>query len=355
MNAYWRHQKGFSLVELMVATVIGLVIAYSVLELYLAQSQIYKTASSQDVIQSTENAITNLITPIIRSSGFTGCGTIASAVSNLNSGGPAPLGTLNTIPALLIGYSGGTANYTIASDNPANDGNTNDWVPSLEPTLAGMVGQYSDVVIVFGSAPGASPIGITSITSGSSFFSIQNASGTTLTAGQFAGVSDCAKTIIFQISSVAGTIVSHNSGTGILANASSAFPVDFQNGAQFVPLQQTAFFIAQGQGGQSALMRATLIGTSWAVEPLVPGIEVMKVQYGIGTGGVITQYVPANAVTNWAQVYAIRLGFLIEGQPGSGSMATSAYTVLDTQVTVPADNKIRHVFEMTINLRNATS
>jgi type IV pilus assembly protein PilW len=118
-------------------------------------------------------------------------------------------------------------------------------------------------------------------------------------------------------------------------------------------MQQTAFFVGQGQGGQSSLMRARLVGNSWTIEPLVPGVQIMKIQYGIGSNGVANRYVSANAVTDWSQVYSLRLGFLIEGQQGSGTLSTNQYTVLDTLITVPADNRMRHVFEMTINLRNA--
>lgn len=350
-----QYQQGFSLVELMVATLLGLLISYAVLQIYLAQSQLYKASTSQDLIQSTENALINLITPTVRSAGFCGCGTISTSVSNLNPGGPNPVGTLSTSPTLIAGYSGGTSSYTITQNNPANSSNAGSWSPSLDSTLVGNVQPGNDVLVVLGSAPDTYPMGITLIDPGSSSFTVQSTTGTSVAAGQFGAVSDCVKTVIFQITGATATTITHNSGGGVSQNNDSSFPVTFQAGAQFVQLQQTAFFVGQGQGGQSALMRATLVGNSWSIQPLVPGVEIMKVQYGIGTNGVVTRYVTANAVTNWSQVYAVRMGFLIAGRPGSGSLTTTSYTVLDTQITVPADNRLRHVFEMTIHLRNAIS
>lgn len=356
MNQLKIKQNGFSLVELMVATAIGLIISYAVLQIYLAQSQLYKASSSQDLIQSSENAIANLITPIIRSAGFTGCGNISTAVSNLNAGGPSPLGTLNTNPTMIMGYSGGGATYTITQDNPANSGNANNWTPALDATLVGNVQPGNDVLIIFGAVPGSYPIGISVIDPNSSSMTVQSTSGANINTGQFGAVSDCVKTTVFQVTGVSPSTISHASGAGVLQNSSSTFPVNFQPGAQFVSLQQTALFIGQGHGGQSSLMKATLLGNAWTITPLIPGIELMKVQYGIGSGGVITQYVSANAVTDWSLVYSVRLGFLIQGQPGSGTKsASTSYQVLDTQVTVPVDNRLRHVFEMTINLRNALS
>lgn len=87
MNINYRLQQGFSLVELMIATLVGLILTYSILQIYLAQTQLYKASNSQDLIQSTENAISNLLIPTIRSAGFAGCGSIITALSSLNAGG----------------------------------------------------------------------------------------------------------------------------------------------------------------------------------------------------------------------------------------------------------------------------
>ncbi|WP_298623630.1 PilW family protein [uncultured Legionella sp.] len=352
MNNDSRHQSGFSLVELMVATVIGLLLSYAVLEIYLAQSQLYKTANSQDRIQSSENAIANLIAPVIRSAGFTGCGNIVNSVSILNAGGPSPIGSINTNPTMIAGYSGGTSSITLSQSNPANSSNANQWTPTLDASLVGSVQQGNDVLVILGSAPNSIPLSIATIDSGSSSLTVQSMNGTTVVNGQFGAVSDCIKSVIFKITGIAGTTIVHDTGTGVLENSSSSFPVNFQVGSQFVQMQQTAFFVGQGQGGQSALMRARLVGNSWNVEPLIPGVSLMKIQYGIGSNGVANRYVTANAITDWSQVYSVRLGFLIEGQVGSG-MTTDQHRVLDTVVNVPADHRLRHVFEMTINLRNA--
>lgn len=348
------HQRGFSIVELMIGSALGIVLSFAVLQIYLAQTQTYKTSNSQALLQSTENAISTLVTPIIRSTGFAGCGTLITAVSNLNAGGPNPVGTLNNNPTFIMGYNGGTKGLTI-SENADNSPNANSWSPALDTSLVGSVEKGSDVVVVLGAVPNTTPLAVSSINSGDSSFSIAGTYGTNITPGQLGAISDCGKTLVFAITSVNGTTITHASGPNALNNSSSSFPINFQNGSQFVPLQQTAFFVAQGAGGQSALMRATLNGTSWSIQPIIPGVEIMKVQYGIGSGGTVTQYVTADAVSNWAQVYAVRLGFLISGQPGSGSLNAAPFKVLDSSVGVPADTRIRHVYELTINLRNALS
>ena len=348
-----RNEEGFSLVELMVATFIGLLICYAVLQVYLAQSQAYKTTSNQNMILSTENAISYLVTPVIRSAGFLACGTTITAISNLNAGGPAPLGTFNNTNAMIIGYNGSGATYTISQANPANDNTASHWSPTLDTGLVGQVQPGSDVVVVFGATPGVSPTTVSQITASSKNFTLVNTTGLNLAANQYGAISDCGKSIIFQITGVAGTTLTHGSGGGNMQNTQDSFPISFQAGAQFTPIQQTAFFVGHGDGGQSSLMMATLNGTTWSIQPLVPGIELMKVEYGIGSNGVVTQYVSANSVTDWTTVYSVRLGFLIAGQIGSGVLSNRTYQVLNTTVTVPADNRLRHVFEFTIQLRNS--
>lgn len=355
MKNYQKHPQGFSLIELMIATAIGLLLSYAVIEIYVTQTQVYKTNNSQNLIQNTENAIANLVTPIVRAAGFLGCGSINTAMSNLNGGGSNPIGSLNTNPILIMGYTTRSAPITITQTNAANSTNAGDWVPSLDPELVGNVEKSSDVLVAFGAVPGSFPASVTTIDSSSTSFTVQSTSGVNLAAGQFAAVSDCTTSLVFLITGATGTTISHAAGTGVYANGSSTFTVSYQAGAQFIPLQQTAFFVGQGHGGQSALMRGILTSAGWTIQPLVPGVEVMKVEYGIGSNGSISQYVTADAVINWAQVYAVRLGFLIGGQIASGTLNTTQYTVLGTTVKVPNDNRLRHVYEINIALRNTIS
>lgn len=351
-----RRGSGFSLVELMVAMAIGLVLIDLTINVYLAQIQNYRTSNAQAAIQSAQNAIAALVMPVIRSAGFCGCSSVVLALSNLNAGGPPPIGTLGTMPSMVMGYNANGSTFTLTQANAANDTNVSNWTPALDASLKGLVQRGNDVLVILGTAPNNQPVGVTSATQGSNAVVVQNASGPGVAVGQYAAVSDCVKASVFKITGISGTTITHAAGSGALNNATDLLAVNYPIGAQFIPLQQTAFFVGQGVGGQSALMRATLNGSTWTVEPLIPGINSMQVQYGIGSKGIITRYVTANLVTNWSLVYALRVSFLMEGQIGSGasnSTTTSQFTVLDMLVTTNADNRLRHTYDMTIHLRNA--
>lgn len=351
-----KNMHGFSLIELLIAITLGLFLVSAIMGVYLAETQIYKSTNAQASIQNAENAIAGLVTPVIRSAGFNGCSSLAQSLSNLNPGAPPPLGTLGTNANAIFGYGGSGATLTITQNNSPNDVNASDWTPVLDPTLVGKVEAGSDVLIVLGGITNAAPVGVTSIPLSGTTLTLQNTTG--LAVGQLGIVSDCLKSSIFQITAIAGNTITHASGSSAIgANSASVLAVNYQAGALFIPLQQTAFYVAQGVGGnQSTLMRSTYSNGAWTSLPLVPGVEAMQVLYGTGKNNVVTQYLPAQGVIDWTQVYSIRLGFLIQGQAGSAITSSAKpvqFTVLNTTVNVPADGRLRHVYEITIDVRNA--
>ena len=371
--------RGFSLVELMVAIAIGLVVLAGIVTVFVAQRQVYGTATAQASIQNAENAIAAMVAPAVRGAGFAGCGAFSTTGSIINSGSLA-----YNFSAPMFGYD---ASVPMAGLNAANDGNVGDWIPALDSTLTGLPEAGSDVIVVGGELPGTIPVPVTNIVGNSGQLTIQSQpfpppSTATVQPGMIGAVSDCSKSIAFTIFSQAGAnsnnlIIHHDQGTGTGSNKQADFAPNFPQGSQFVLMQQEAFYVGQGPGGQSALYGAVMMCGNWqalsvlatgcangngpkasgtAPQPLVSGVDNMQILYGIGSGGVIQQWVSASAVTNWAQVYAVRMGFLIEGPLGSappGANQTS-WPVLDATVRVPADTRLRHVYVMTLSIRNAT-
>uniref|UniRef100_UPI0023F20E8E PilW family protein n=1 Tax=Metallibacterium scheffleri TaxID=993689 RepID=UPI0023F20E8E len=216
------------------------------------------------------------------------------------------------------------------------------------------------------SNPSASPIQFT------------DANGNPLTVLVSAvAVSDCAKSSIFVPAMTSSTAISNpvtvgpigNNGAG---NVSTQIAPVYQDGVQLAPMQQVAYFVGSGNGGQSALYQAVLVGGQWQSQELIPGVDNMQVLYGVGLNGQITQYLSAKGVqalqanppagvtslpfNPWTIVNSIRIGFLIEGGLGSAPPGANptTWSVLGTTVTVPADTRLRHVYVMTINLRNTT-
>ena len=370
-------ERGYTLVELLVAMSIGLILVGAVIAAYVTQTQTYNATSSVAGTQSAENAIAALVTPIVRATGFFGCLTNTQPIPNLNAGGSPPLQTLGTAPTLVYGYdasgTAGTGTITL-TQNAVNDTTMTDWTSfagtsGLDASLSGQVEAGSDVLVMLGAAPGSEPASLVNpVTSGATSLTVvQSAtSPVPFAVGQLVAVSDCSKTDVFPISTVAAS----GANTTLTLAAASGNPLAtpvagiynaFAASSQLVPLQQTALYVAQGAGGQSVLTLAKYVNTGgtwgWQFLPLVPGVDTMQVLYGTGNPGTgaPSQYIPASAVTVAESIYSVRLAFLLEGQPGSASASNpTSFTLLGTTVNVPTDTRQRRVYEMTINLRNAS-
>lgn len=351
--------RGFGLLELMLAMGLGLIVIAGVIVIFLAQRQVYNNSTSQSLIQDSENAISAIVLPVTRSAGFMGCGAINNGVLAYISSPATPL-TFDTDSAVQ-GYTGTLP--TSLQDNATDDTSSGaDWTPTLDKSIYtasnGGPEQGSDVLVLIGAAPNSTPIGVTEPITGSPI-TVNDATQLAAINGgssQMVAVSDCTKSSVFMATGVSGTSVAFSSGP-------SSTP-SYQANTQLIPIQQTVFFVAHGDGGQSALWQGVMTipagGTAttaaWKMNEMVPGVVAMKVLYGIGPNEAATQYVDASEVTNWSQVTSIKLGFLVEGGIGSAAVPSTAwsYTLFGDTISMPADSRMRHVFYMTVNIRNAT-
>lgn len=397
-----RPSRGFTLVEMMVAVAIGLIVLAGLATVFIAQRQVYSTASSQGAIQNADNALSAILSPAIRGAGFTGCGTLTTSRSEVvfTSAATPWVFSPGDFSAPVFGYdasgtgvSGSSAgSYTYTALNVANSTASTDWNPSLDASFSGLAEKGSDILVLNGEVPGTHPMGVPTVNQASApnSFTVYNKGSTATTPIQFTdinhqdidvqvsavAISDCAKSSVFlpvMTTTASGAARIGNpvtvSGSG---NKSTQVNPIYQAGAQFVPLQQVAYFVGRGDGGQSALYQAVLVNGAWNTQQLVPGVDNMQVLYGFGLGGNTQQYLSANQVqalqasppagvvslpfNPWTAINSIRIGFLIEGGQGSAAVGSNptVWNVLGTQVTVPADTRLRHVYVMTVNLRNVT-
>jgi type IV pilus assembly protein PilW len=212
--------------------------------------------------------------------------------------------------------------------------------------------QGSDVLVVRSSVPRVPPVYTTADFA-------PNAAVLTVTPVpaasanfQYAAVSDCTKSVIFQAGMAAGaTTVALNAGLP---------GVGFSAGAVVAPLTTTVYYIGTGSDGDASLWRIEQVSNvpDFAQpEELVPDVENMQVLYGIDPTGTQTAaaYVTGDLL-GAANVVSIQVALLVASAPATKPVVpVAAYTLLGTAVPVPADNRVRQVFNATINLRNAVN
>lgn len=347
---------GFGLLELMIAMALGLIVVAGAVVVFVAQRQVYRTASSQALTQDADNALSAIISPAIRGAGFTGCSTIGNGIKSWVTPVTTPL-TFDTSSAVR-GFEA-TVTPAVLVDGAANDQTPGDWTPQLDASFnaaaVGGVGEGSDVLVLIGASPLTAPVGVTNFAAGAITVNDAAAAGIT-NKPQLVALSDCGKSSAFEMTSLANNVISFTLGP----NGTPFYPVS----SQVIPMQQTAFFVASGHANQSALFEGvmtippggTAANAGWVIQEIVPGVTNMQVLYGTGQNGHATEYVRADQVANWATVTSIKLGFLIEGNQASTNNSTNrtAFTLYGQALTVPKDSRLRHMFFMTVNTRNGT-
>jgi type IV pilus assembly protein PilW len=370
-----KRQRGFSLIELMVALVLGLLLMGAVLQFYLANKASFISQDQNGYLQESGRYAVGDISRMARMAGLSGCS------SRPIPGKPIPL--INHLRpaadyayALFTGVRGFESNttaptdaiYSLGATNPAVATSATDWTPALPSTganpLLGKVVPGSDVLVV--TLTGAPARLVDPFTDAASFKAEPSAD---LQNYDIAVVTNCQQAEIFQITNLtttsgrinvvgaASSVVPGNSGP-----ISNTGPTrDFRAGSEISALRSYVYYVGVGADGGPALFRARLRtnpsnDNKLEPEELVSGVESMQLTYGVDTDDnfVVDQYVPAAAGTDWQRVRAVRVALLMrspeEFLPTPDT--TAFYQVAGTRIKPVEDRRQRRVFETTVALRN---
>ena len=348
-------QSGLSLIELMIALVIGLLLTAAVVQMFVASKTTYAMQTSLAQMQENARFAMEFIARDLRTAGYMGCSKYTSLSNTLNDENGDVLSDYDLgVPLVMVD------NYdaSVAVDIP---------LPSSVSPLEG-----SDIINVK-----------TASTDDSCMIESHNASAASIhcqdnhnyESGQILLVSDCAHSAIFQQSNTNnnGTIsvIDHNTGNGSPGNCSKGlgFPTDctttngnaytFPSGAFIQAFESYSYYLAMNDFGdfsQPALYRASLSyssGTSTLRgQELVEGVEDMQITYGLDLDddGDADTYRTGSGL-DMSQVVAIRVSLLIRSISNNLTSSPQTYTYNGATVTA-TDNRLRKVFTSTITLRN---
>lgn len=389
-----RSEGGISLVEIMIAMVIGLIIIGAVVQLFAVNRSTYQVDEGLARIQENARFAIEFISRDLRMAGNTGCVRDVPPTNNLDA--PANSPYLNIAANLAAGLLGFEANSSapgdsvaLASSTPANT--TSGWTPALNTAFVppGAV-PGSDVVVIFRLSGGGVPTVAPHNDSAQVF--AQPGSNSKFSEGQLAIITDCNQSSLFQI-----TAVSSGAGKVNLAHAASGTPgnvcpnwgqpgcppgpQDYGPGSEIYGYEVVTYFIAAGASGEPALFQATFQPSSsgsananYMAQELVEGIESMQLLYGVDLSAGIPpvsdgdpdDFMTAEEVEAggfWNRVVAVRVGLLLRS---SNTTGTATDTIKDTDTYVLAggdaasgvtvdpfdDFRRRHAFNTTVMLRN---
>lgn len=319
-----RKLAGVSLVEVMIAMLLGLLLLGGVLQVFNSSRQSYRVHDAVSRMQEGGRMALEIMARDVRMADFWGClSEGANVVNNLDNAG---VGFID----FSAGGIGGTEGAAGAPDTLILRGGVNSGL-SVEPPYG----------------PQASA-------------NIKVAAGNDLEQDDIIFVSDCSAGDIFQISNAnpsgAGVLV-HNTGAGSPGNYNATNPgcpggnahclsKIYGSDASVFAVQQIVFNVAPGSEGQPALFRNG--------QEFLDGIEDLQIVYGedIDGSGVANYYVPADQIADMDNVISVRFAVVTRSNNDNltGGLAQN-YSVLGADV-VAADTRLRQVYTSTVTVRN---
>jgi type IV pilus assembly protein PilW len=365
--------RGFSLVELMVAITLALLVSAGVVSVFVGARSAYQATSGTAAVSDSGRFAMNALEVAARDAGYSACGAPVRTIFNVNleptplyyTAGFLPNGLFQPMTgfeAVGTGVGNGYASSTVAGA-PGNWIAPLAWPAGLDPAFASLAAQpgglpiqSNDILVVRSSTQDTEPSYVTSVAGLS--FTVTSVPAN-LSAPQMAVISDCVKSLIFQVSAIGGNTITHDIGT-FPGNLTAVFPgnVSFAPGSQVTALQTTAYYIGLGADGDGALYSADVgWNNTLTASELAPDIEAMQILYGVDTTGTQTAgtYVTADQVADFTNVVSVEIALLAAGPIGSASAPAVAntYNLLGTIVTAPIDTRTRRVFAVTVGVRNS--
>ncbi|BCD99525.1 PilW family protein [Marinagarivorans cellulosilyticus] len=323
--------SGFSLIELMIAMLIGLIILNGVIQVVISGKRTYLDNQAISQIQENARYAIETLSREIRVAGYIGCMTTANG--ELDSAGVA-----TAQPGFLV--DGSNEFSALQAFNNVNAGNT-----GLPDQIRGSVREGTDVFIVRHTDTSSEWVLNNNLASLGG--SIQVGAGVEPKAGQpMALVShDCATASLF----TAGAVADVDGGYSVTAtNANGSFGVsEFQKGSRLTPLVVYAYYIGISSVVEDmpALMREVIIMDGTTVssrsEELAVGVEDMQITLGNDAA------VFSEPVGNEVSPIAVRLELTLRSHSRVNGVAEG-----DGEGNGADDGYIRKVATATVRVRN---
>lgn len=368
-------QSGFSLLELMLALMLGVIVTAGIVQLFVGNNQTTAVLNGQSRLQESARYAMDFISRSARTAGYVGCDpgdNLQSGLNGVNLGEPGfPYFELDIAnPIEVFNYSGGgspgdvdPSDWTgrnLAGADALEDtfiaGNQPSFtIDAADPDPGDMVAGADILVLRRLDAPG---VPTSAIVQPNDPIVVED--GSQFAANDFVVIANCNQATLVRVTGVAGNTLAWADGPGLwqnygLAGASprsslSAVGQPYGSatsgeGSAVYPVVTDVYYIAYGAGtnnrGDRVMSLWRKSGTAAPVE-LVEGVTDLQVWAGVdrdATDNVDApeQYVSFNAVAPGELVRALRI-----------QITSTSGDVVDFE----AEEELERTFTQTIMLRN---
>lgn len=351
MSKFTKHpyqRQGFSLIELLVASLIGIFVMAGAIKVYSSNKTTYQLQEAMSEVQKNGRFIVNRLTSRIQGSGYSGF--YSSYFDGVESVLNTPTSEMWNIAQPIMGYDDVSSTTTISGIT----GFTQDSDVILLKTMADPVELESnatnDELIVAATTDYAiSDILIVADHEQASIFQIDTADTTTV-AGQ--------------------TAVTLSEGNTTSPGNTAALANSYTTTAVVGKLESTMYYMKSGNNGRPALYEAKLVtadGETAAMseKEIIANVEGFQISYGVDTSGddAINSYTTAASIesnSQWPNVKSIGVSLLLSSSHANITPENNSYTfdadaftfVKDTTPASGADKRVRRVFNTYVALKN---
>lgn len=365
-----QQQQGLSLVELMIATVVGLILIGGMITVFSGTSRSASVNSALTELQENARFAMNSIVRDTRVAGFQGCVDV------------------NRRTATVLATDAPTDNLSRTAVSGALVNADNTWTPELPATFTPSVGAGAPLpgthalTVQYGSPETHRIQPMATRTASIVLMGTTPPADVGLLPGTLALVSNCEVADIFEITAASGQTIQHDSS----ANSSNQLSANYatadtggadKSQARVMRFEANIFYI--GNSGRNnangdpvySLYRQTLPYSNPPVE-MVEGVANMKVRLGFRNRTAvnsdnITYVTPAGAaaqLATGARVESVEVGLLLQSyeaisdQPDNrnynlaGQTLTPGSSTSSAATTHPGDRRMRLAFNSTISIRN---
>ena len=339
-NRTQAHQKGLSLIELMISLLLSSLLILGILTLYFDSSQTSRVSQSLARVQESGRIALDLIAKDLRMTGFVGC---ADPLQELS---PAFDATTLDEAFYQSSLRGARVDGSSWADMEANAGVAVMNIAAVET---------SDVLQVRRASGSSVTLESDMAATASVLDTDSDEAVTRFRFGGTAIITNCVTADVFTVGDPSGLDddkINH-----------LPFSIPYPEGSRVLPFVTAVYWVGNtGRNDQRG-------NTIWALYQngleVVAGVERLQLLYGVRDAADNLRYETADdlSAAEWNDIEVVQLGLLVSDEQSVLEVAdTKSYDLPDLSVqpagtvgavaTYPADGRLRTTFTMTVNLRN---
>lgn len=372
-------QSGFSLIELLISLVIGLIILLGLVVVYVGAVRAHTTNTALAQVQENGRFAIHFLSHSIRMAGGTGCSGRDSVEVAFHGDSP------ERENGASIPWWADMDKYAIRGATYDRDGSNNDNFLSNDTLLRNSSHspvEGSDVIVVLGA--GEQNFNVTDVSNlGNSFRFRTDSHDSVASDSNVLIACDASESVILQCPGTGGSAITCGNDVAVDHNF-------YKNTTKLSDYEPYVFYIGTtNHGTGKALFRQQLMNTTMGAPlELVPDVVAMDIRYGVQVYADIQHPViryrtasqinrhdaitvnNQNFIPNWNDVKAVRIRLLVADATAnvldtpSSAVATQDFSYLDSDseklfgksLTLNADElrdgRLRRVFVTTIAIRN---